>query len=311
MKKVSLICLLAITQLLPAQIYDGLGIVGYDTCYFDYADCGYLVLDTSITDNIWQIGPPQKMVFDAPYSMPNALMTDTSSTYPAGNHSYFDLLFDYYNLPFYGNILISFYHKLYTDSLTEGGYIEISYDKGDTWTNIVYDTEYFMFNEENSYTQFDTITGGIPAFTGTINEWTKVRLQWVYDIPIKDSEWSTDTILLRFNFVSDMNETSRDGWMIDNFSLDFIMMPGQVPVSDAKDIIVTYPNPSDGIVNLKSEKIKIKHIDIFDSRGFTISSYKYILKNLFVLDEEFQSGVYFYKAELENNQILEGKFIIE
>ncbi len=311
MKKLLIIALILSVRLLPAQIDPYLGEIPYTNCSFDAGDCEHLILDTAAPGNIWRIGAPQKLVFNAPHSEPNVLITDTVNAYPAGNHSYFDLAVDFNAIPFYGNIIMSFYHKLNTDSLTEGGYVEVSYDKGMSWVNVVNDVDYFDFNTENCYTQTDTISGGIPAFTGNINEWTWVRLQWIYYIPIKEPKWPTDTIMFRFNFVSDDIETARDGWMIDDISFSCVNVGTGFSETEKNQSVIVFPNPSSGVVNFKSHDIKIKHLEILNSNGLPVSSYKYILNNIFIFEEEISPGAYFYKAELENRKIVEGKFIIK
>src|ERR1041384_4098256 len=61
--------------------------------YFDGADTSatnsiIIMLDTSST-NIWQIGRPQKIIFDSAATFPNALVTDTINNYPDSNVSRF------------------------------------------------------------------------------------------------------------------------------------------------------------------------------------------------------------------------------
>jgi hypothetical protein len=61
--------------------------------YFDGADTSlsnsiFIQLDTS-SANIWQIGRPQKSLFDSAATFPNALVTDTLNYYPDSNVSRF------------------------------------------------------------------------------------------------------------------------------------------------------------------------------------------------------------------------------
>ena len=47
-------------------------------------------LDTSAS-NIWQIGKPQKIIFDSASTVPNAIVTDTINFYPINNISRFGI----------------------------------------------------------------------------------------------------------------------------------------------------------------------------------------------------------------------------
>jgi len=59
-----------------------------DSCNFE-TPCTLVVMDSA--SGIWQIGPPQKAIFDSAYSLPNALVTDTLNTYPVNQECYFDV----------------------------------------------------------------------------------------------------------------------------------------------------------------------------------------------------------------------------
>ena len=48
------------------------------------------IIDTvNYPNNVWQIGKPQKTVFDSAYSYPNAIVTDTLNPYPVNDTSVF------------------------------------------------------------------------------------------------------------------------------------------------------------------------------------------------------------------------------
>src|SRR5687768_4104081 len=65
------------------------------TQYFDGADTAYesslnISIDTA-AGNIWQIGIPQKVIFDSAATVPNAIVTDTINNYPVNNTSTFTI----------------------------------------------------------------------------------------------------------------------------------------------------------------------------------------------------------------------------
>ena len=80
MKKLIITCGLIISILtLNAQFhgdnFDGTWTgISYQELIYDF--------DTTHGTNVWQIGQPQKTVFNQAYSLPNALMTDTINSYP-------------------------------------------------------------------------------------------------------------------------------------------------------------------------------------------------------------------------------------
>ncbi len=105
-----------------AQILPFLGIYNIDSCKFESA-CKYVSF-SSDSNNIWQLGKPNKVFFDSAYSGTNAIITDTINSYSVTNHSYFDIKIPSNSWFQLGNRIISFKHKFDTDSLKDGGYIE-------------------------------------------------------------------------------------------------------------------------------------------------------------------------------------------
>ena len=86
-----------------------------------------LQIDTANVNNVWQIGAPTKTFFDSAYSAPNAIVTDTFNFYSDTNHSVFTLKVYDPSWGFFGpSIEVGYRHKFDTDSLQDGGYIEVS-----------------------------------------------------------------------------------------------------------------------------------------------------------------------------------------
>ena len=211
-------------------------------CGFDSV-CGAVRLHPENPDNLWQIGVPQKTVFDSAYSPYKALLTDTIHPYSKGNYSYFDVIY----VSEYFNPVLSFYHRWDMDSLSEGGWIDISYDKGASWTNVRNDNESFWWvNSENLYADTDTLNNGSPAFTGKSHGWVKTQIQWIWFIGVKGGPIPNygDTILWRFNFISDTVETHKDGWMIDDLEVFNVSPWGDVAEYQKGSALKISPNPA-------------------------------------------------------------------
>ncbi len=93
-------------------------------------------------NNVWQIGFPSKDFFSGnEYVIPPSIMTDTINSYPINNSSSFEISFGNETLKYiYHFFVISFQHKVQTNSGHDGGIVEISYDDGTNWTNIISDS---------------------------------------------------------------------------------------------------------------------------------------------------------------------------
>ncbi len=281
-----------------SQIEPWDGIHDTDNCTFEL-DCNWIHLDTSAL-NIWQIGTPEKPFFDTAYSIPNAIVTDTINPYPITNHSYFDVKLSIYQ-QYYDNLIIGFRHKFQTDTLIDGGYIEVSYDDGETWNNVLYeDTVNYpdFFTYQNLYNADDTLKGGIHGFSGTSDEWIYTRIQWVWEFPIK--KIAPDNFIIRFNFISDEIQTNKDGWMIDNIVLSFAKLPGSIAEFDNQNIQI-FPNPFDEFALIKIENTTSEplNLSIYNSLGKEIRFIDNIITNEIQIEKkDLTSGMYY--VELKN-----------
>ena len=227
------------------------------------------------TTNIWQIGQPSKLTFTEAYSAPNAIVTDTLKTYPANNHSWFDLVL--YPSDFgYTYRGIEFMHKINTEATGNGGYITVSYDLGSTWTNIIEDSAYFNywdispaneFNNLNLYSNNDTLYNGEYGFSGAISKWEKVQFGWYFSSYIKRSQWQ-DTMLIRFNFISGANDAANDGWMIDNIRLFWVGLGWSINEQTLISNLEIFPNPvHDNSIIQTKDKRQIKYIQVYNLTG--------------------------------------------
>ena len=99
----------------------------YDTIQFE-VPYAYLEIDTS-AQCIWQIARPQKLFFNSSYSGEKAILTDSVSSYPTDNLSFFELKIGEFNCSTYVEVgleeivgfCIEFKHKFDTDTLADGG----------------------------------------------------------------------------------------------------------------------------------------------------------------------------------------------
>jgi len=210
----------------------------FENIYFETPD-SLLKMDTMLIGNIWQIGRPSKTFFDSAYSIPNAIVTDTINFYPSNNLSTFTIKISdpSWNQQQLNRTSINFMHKFDTDSLIDGGYIEVSYNGGSTWTNIANDPNITNFFYDQTNSTNPLIANGNPAYTGRSNGWSQSFIGWCYQ-----NVTGQYPIYLRFVFSSDSIQTNKEGWMIDNIQLFTDFCEG-IPEIQNDISISLFPNP--------------------------------------------------------------------
>ena len=298
MKKVILPFLL-LTHFISAQFSRPL-----DSCNFE-SSCSIVTLNNS-AGNIWQIGEPSKTIFDSAHSVPNALITDSLNVYPTLNHSSFVLEVATKPVSFLGdmskdNVAVSFWYKLDSDSLLDGGFIEVSYDRGQSWYNVVeeYDTIPYcssciggFFHMDNLYYS-DTLYDGTKGLSGAVTEWKQASLTWVWSAPLKAAQ-TRDTIFLRFNFISDNIQTNKEGWMIDDIKITYDDL-SSVKENKMANLKI-YPNPIQDNLTIEI----VEEIDFKNPVNFRLVD----LAGRIVLDKQ----ILYNRESLSTQQLADGVY---
>lgn len=269
-------------------------------------------LDTNISGNIWRTGIPSKTFMDSAYSPVRAMITDTVNTYPVNNCSYFDIVIDD-GLPawyIWGEGILGFMHKYDTDSLFDGGYIEVSYDGGLTWENIINDMHALDISASGYYDNTDTISGGTPAFSGHSDGWVYSEFYWWWNALTKD--FPMDSLIVRFNFKSDGVQNNKEGWMIDHISFyAFAVVGGNESIKKNEKLKVYYSSTQTAWVFILPEsENQIAELIIYDSIGRCVYRSGNFNERLMVFNiSDYQGGYYFYKLT-ENENVFCGKIIV-
>lgn len=266
MKQILLLAALLFSLLSFSQEWEGFwGIQEFgDTIDFE-EETFQVQIDTSST-NLWQMGVPSKPIFDSAFSPVNAVITDTINSYPASNLSYFDMVFTDADYPYglFYQLHFGFTHKYDTDSLKDGGYITISIDNGETFYDVFEENIGYYYispgdNSVNLYTQTDTLYNGEPGFSGSSDGWVNTMMGWstltvhTEDIGTSKGGGDMDTVLVRFNFISDTIPESKDGWMIDDFYIFKVDILGNVRNRTIAQFKI-FPNPTAEILTAETEK---------------------------------------------------------
>lgn len=302
----------------------------WDTVTFE-SPCSYISIDSS-SQNIWQIGVPNKTIFNSAYTPTHAIVTDTINYYPINNHSYFDLYIGHFNIdPIYnsgyypGDIFIEIKHKFNTDTLLDGGFISVSWDKGNTFINIINDTIYQTFvsgvspssswNSElvNLYDTTNVLFNGEHGFSGSSNGWITTKFCWHYIPCKKNNKAFLDTMILRFNFISDSINNNMEGWMIDNIRLYSVDLGGNIKSLSANNNISISPNPFKEKTEIRFDKnYNLIDIKIYNLQGILIDELKtYNQDKVIYSNNHLPAGMYFCKINIDNKISQTKKLIIE
>ncbi len=280
-----------------AQIHPFKGIYDQDSCKF--SSSSPLIRFSDSAHTLWQVGKPSKPFFGNAYSAPFAIMTDSVEAYPKAMDTYFDLI-----LPqWYPNVIVGFKHKYETDANRDGGYIEVSYDSGRNWNNVIDEKKVhnpMMFYLENMYQAQDSLAGGINGFSGLQSTWLYSRMQWVWLVPLFGPP--PRPLYLRFHFISDTLESHKSGWIVDDIMISIADMgTGIGRVNKAK--LRYYPNPMSTettfmFPNLKKEAISFQ---LFNSQGQMVKTQCRFYADKLILERgELNSGLYYFRILSEN-----------
>lgn len=278
----------------------------YDQYIINFEDTSQLfrvIIDTvNYPNNLWQIGEPQKAVFNSAHSVPNAIITDLNHTYPVNNTSVFTIR-HISTYAFCWGVIISGYYKIDSDTLNDCGFIEYSPDNGETWIDIINDTYYSQFC--NWYTPK-------PVLTGRTHEWTHFYADISELGNIFGVSWY-DTVYYRFSFISDQQSEEMEGLIFDDLYFED-WWEGINENSSGTFESSAYPVPSSSILNIDFDNKDYQSFgfEIFSKTGQCVFSKQNIFENSFTVRvNDFVNGMYFYKLTgTETKQVSTGKILI-
>lgn len=290
---------------LNAQIYPPQNAIDGDTCIFDIP-CEIISIDTSQPNNIWQIGEPSKTIFDKAYIGTRTLITDSINAYDTSSISSFTIQLVHTNSI---TTELVFWHRYETDRGRDGGYIELSYDLGKTWFNLL-DWDWCPYircpnvGPKDIYERDDTLSDGEPGFSGSSNGWQKSSFyctRTFYNTIIKDEENSlskreiqdniiSDTTMVRFTFVSDTIPDNKDGWCIDNMMLFLHYDPAGINSNKISNKVSLYPNPANDNFTYNCS-FPISSISIYDPLGTIMGRFNNPDQTIEI--DELPNGLYY------------------
>ena len=249
-------------------------------------DSSYLLLeiDTTNSSNIWQIGLPQKTIFNQAYSFTNVLVTDTINPYPINNTSSFTIRYFTHNCP---EIFGSYYSD--ADSLNDYGMIEFSKDNGISWIDVLQDS---------------LVYGDKPVLTGKTNGWR----QFYFGFGHYFQNSYDDTLLLRFTFISDSIDTQQEGLMFDD--LGFCLSANTQNLYQLNNLKV-FPNPTNNLLNFQfDEPIDDAEIRIYSNIGQLMDNQNIQNTAIQFNVSTWAKGIYYYGIFVEGKVVKQGQVLV-
>lgn len=264
------------------------------------ADPELFSLNTSDSTNAWVFTETDKP-FGQSQDTVLGWVTDSITPYSAGLYSEMVLKAPYDH----GEAVtwLIFEHRYETDSLQDGGYIQISCDSLN-WNTV-------NLNEWNQNIPQQVITenygssfldDSIPAFTGSSGDWIEswIGINWYISVVQEDENrdytgctWDNfDTLYYKFVFESDSNGVGHGGWQIRNMMIGAHDQPGSVAEPEPEPLIV-YPNPAKNLLSIR----------IPESAGKPLKTMLYDMQGRLMMTERFES-------KLDVSSVKSGRYLI-
>lgn len=281
-----------------AQLSTFLGIFPLDDC--DFSDsCEYVTIPNP-TSNIWVRGESQKSILT---STGGVMITDSVHNYPNETNASFEVHWPAWN-QYPLSLIMSFHHSMDSDSLLDGGLIEVSRDYGATWANVIDDQTNMLFLSNELYTTTDTLFTGEKGFSGTFTD-RYTEIEWVWLFPIKD--FPTDTMYYRFRFISDTINNTKEGWMISDIAFSYADLGSGLEEVALFDFSIA-PNPSNGSIEINRSSELEKAI-LRDLNGKVVR--EDLMDNKKVLNYSgLSKGNYFLQLQSSDQRLSQVKHLI-
>jgi len=227
----------------------------------DFEGAGYFV--GSGGNLQWQKGMPIKSIFNTTHSGSNAWVTSLNSNYLNNSNDYlYTPFYDFSQVP---NCKMSFYHRIDSETSSDGGSIQYSIDMGQTWINLGY------IGDPLSTSWYNSNIGGTHSWSGPDSNWRYST----YDLSAFNSY--SNPVQFRFVFISDASVNNYEGWMIDDFSITPPSIPNDAGISNIL-------SPSKYTVPGSSNIVKIRVYN-YGSQTLTSIPVSYQLDNNTAINE--------------------------
>jgi len=178
------------------------------TYFDDFEGSDIWMPDTLL--NQWERGVPAMSTITSAHSPVNVWGIDLDGTYANSSDDY--LYSPYMVTTGLDSAFLRFWHYYDTES-NDGGNIEISLNKG-SWVTLG------VQNDAKGSNWYNATIGGNPFWSGTATGWVESTYMIDFALFLPAGATSADTIQLRYHFYSSSSGNSKDGWAIDDFSME-------------------------------------------------------------------------------------------
>lgn len=259
---------------------------------FDDSSVNCVTIDTNnFSQNVWQIGKPQKTIFTSAMSQPNVIVTDTINAYPPSDTSRFIVSYIVGNSSIItmmkGNYWVN------SDTLADFCTMELTPDNGITWIDVVNDTTYS--NQIIWYSNKPVLTGNSGGWNYFLFE--PSQLFYLFNVSIGD------TVLWRFTFYSDSNQTGKDGIMFDDLQINS-WVEGIDEEEYARFPSKAFPSPAIETLTISlpwQENVSFQLV-IFNQSGAKIMDKYYTNYPIQLNIERLPAGIYYYEIFNESKK---------
>jgi hypothetical protein len=281
----------------------------YNLKFDNQSGLEHLYIDTITNpNNIWQIGKPQKSVFLGAFSPPNAIVTDTISSYPINDTSVFIIK----NTAGGGSVgphtvSLRGYYYVNSDTLNDFGMIEYSPDNGNSWINLLKDTIIINIQSQHVAWYWNLYGWNTPILTGNSNGWVQFGTNLSLVAYANHVNWG-DTVLFRFTFISDSIQTNKDGLMFDDLYFDDYMEG----IPEFQYNLSMAPNPfSHSTLISFGQTYENISLEIYNIQGQCITKNHYANCSEITLQRNgLSEGMYFLKLTLNGKMVEARKMVV-
>ena len=287
----------------------------------DLNDNVFFPKDTSNSYLNWTLGNSSKTYFDSSFGF----VTEFDTSYKASNKYALN-----FQIPvaMFGTSYILFEHKFETDSSFDGGFIEFSCNKGQSWYSVNNINPYwlspipqmaFYYNypdKEQLPTFITCINDSQPAYTGISDwQWSGFQLGWSLptfknnnvklepDTGCDQMFWNNDSLRFRFVFDSDSIENNKAGWMIRNLAYGVSDLGGGVKNTEISNANI-HPNPANTSIKI-SEPLDNNNVILY---GIVGNRFELSVKENEIDITQLPDGIYFIEYfkqhELKREKII-------
>jgi hypothetical protein len=211
---------------------------------------------------------------------------------------------------------LNFHHRFDTDTLTDFGKIEISFDGGTSWINGLnneYGSYYYPHFNQHYYdndgsTYYDSVN-----VSGSSNG-------WVHSIIGKDVggwglvNWSVniDSIIVKFTFLSDSINTFKDGWQIDDLCLIYWYQLMSIDENESAIQMNISPNPFESQTTIHTNlELNNGLLTIYNQFGQSVKTIEHLFgQTIDLLRDDLRSGLYYVRLAQDKRVIATKKLFI-